>query len=72
MKKTIELNGGKNSSSVSKSTDILIAGENMGPSKLEKAEKFKVSILNENDFLNLVKQEKPNEDSKQYQQGELF
>ena len=72
LKKTIELNGGKNSSSVSKSTDILIAGENMGPSKLEKAEKFKVSILNENDFLNLVKQEKPNEDSKQYQQGELF
>ena len=72
LKKTIELNGGKNSSSVSKSTDILIAGENMGPSKLEKAEKFKVSILNENDFLNLVKKEKPNEDSKQYQQGELF
>ena len=72
LKKTIEMNGGKNSSSVSKSTDILIAGENMGPSKLEKAEKFNVSILNENDFLILVRKEKPNEDSKQYQQGELF
>ena len=72
LKKTIEINGGKNSSSVSKSTDILIAGENMGPSKLEKAEMFKVSIMSENDFLNLIDQEKPEEDSKQYQQGELF
>lgn len=72
LKKTIEINGGKNSSSVSKSTDILVAGENMGPSKLEKAEKFKVSILNEDEFLNLISEEKPNEDSKHYQQGELF
>lgn len=72
LKKTIEINGGKNSSSVSKSTDILVAGENMGPSKLEKAEKFKVSIFNEDEFLNLISEEKPNEDSKHYQQGELF
>ena len=72
LKKTIEINGGKNSSSVSKSTDILVAGENMGPSKLEKAEKFKVSILNEDEFLNLISEEKPNENSKHYQQGELF
>jgi len=72
LKKAIEINGGKNSSSVSKSTDILIAGENMGPSKLEKAEKFKVSIMNENEFLKLISEENSNEDSKQYQQGELF
>ena len=72
MKKAIEINGGKNSSSVSKSTDILIAGESMGPSKLEKAEKFKVSIMNENEFLNLISEENSTEDSKQYQQGELF
>ena len=72
LKKAIEINGGKNSSSVSKSTDILIAGENMGPSKLEKAEKFKVSIMNENEFLNLISEENSNEDSNQYQQGELF
>ena len=72
LKKAIEINGGKNSSSVSKSTDILIAGENMGPSKLKKAEKFKVSIMNENEFLNLISEENSNEDSKQYQQGELF
>ena len=38
MKKTIEINGGKNSSSVSKNTDIIVTGENVGPSKLEKAE----------------------------------
>ncbi len=72
LKKAIEINGGKNSSSVSKSTDILIAGENMGPSKLEKAEKLKVSIMNENEFLKLISEENSNEDSKQYQQGELF
>ena len=72
LKKAIEINGGKNSTSVSKSTDILIAGENMGPSKLEKAEKFKVSIMDENEFLNLISEENSNEDSKQYQQGELF
>jgi len=72
LKKTIQINGGKNSSYVSKSTDILVAGENMGPSKLEKAEKFKVSILNEDEFLNLISEEKPNENSKHYQQGELF
>ena len=72
LKKAIEINGGKNSSSVSKSTDILIAGENMGPSKLEKAEKFKVYIMNENEFINLINEENSNEDSKQYQQGELF
>jgi len=72
LKKTIEINGGKNSSSVSKSTDILIAGENMGPSKLEKAEKFKVSIMNEDEFHNLISEENSNEGSKQYQQGELF
>lgn len=72
LKKAIEINGGKNSSSVSKSTDILIAGENMGPSKLEKAEKLKVSIMNENEFLKLISEENSNEDSKHYQQGELF
>jgi len=72
LKKTIEINGGKNSSTVSKSTDILVAGENLGPSKLEKAEKFNISILNEDEFLNLLSEENSNEDSKQYQQGELF
>ena len=50
----IEQNGGKNVSSVSSKTDYIIAGENMGPSKLEKAEKLGVKIINENEFLKLI------------------
>ena len=71
LKKLIEENGGKNSSSVSKATDILVAGENMGPSKLEKANNFKIKILNEEEFLKLINQQN-NSDAKQYEQGELF
>ena len=71
LKKLIEENGGKNSSSVSKATDILVAGENMGPSKLEKAKTFKIKIINEEEFLKLINQEN-NSDAKQYEQGELF
>ena len=56
LKKLIEENGGKNSSSVSKATDILVAGENMGPSKLEKAKNFKIKILDEEEFLKLINQ----------------
>lgn len=51
----IEQNGGKNVSSVSAKTDYILAGENMGPSKLEKAEKLGVKIINENDFLEMIK-----------------
>ena len=72
LKKLIEENGGKNSSSVSKSTNILVAGENMGPSKLEKAKSFKIKILNEEDFLKLINQQINNPDPTRYEQGELF
>lgn len=72
LKTLIEENGGKNTSSVSKSTDILVAGENMGPAKLEKAERFKVKILTEEGFLNLVNSLAKEEGSKQFKQGELF
>ncbi|WP_080904295.1 NAD-dependent DNA ligase LigA [Parabacteroides sp. Marseille-P3160] len=53
-KAMIEQNGGKNSGSVSAKTDYILAGENMGPAKLEKAEKLGIKIINEEDFLNLL------------------
>ena len=53
-KAMIEKNGGKNSGSISSKTSFILAGENMGPAKLEKAEKLGVQILNEDEFLNLL------------------
>lgn len=72
LKNLIELNGGKNVSGVTKSTDILVAGENMGPSKLQKAKTFKIEILDELEFLNLINAPKSDQDKKQSIQGELF
>ena len=54
LKTFIEQHGGKNVSSVSAKTDYLLAGENMGPSKLEKAEKLGVTIISEEDFENMI------------------
>lgn len=53
-KEMIELNGGKNSSSISKKTSYVLAGDNMGPEKLKKAESLGVKIINEDDFLGLL------------------
>lgn len=53
-KAIIVQNGGKNSGSVSKKTDYILAGENMGPAKLEKAQKQGVKIISEEDFLKMV------------------
>ena len=53
-KEMIEKNGGKNVGSVSKSTGFILAGENMGPSKLEKAQKLGVRIVDENEFLAML------------------
>ncbi len=55
IKKMIEMNGGKSSSSISKKTSILVAGENMGPSKLKKATDLNIEIINEEEFLNRIK-----------------
>jgi len=55
LKELIELNGGKNTSSVSKSTDYFLAGKNVGPSKLEKVEKFGIKKISEDDFLEMLK-----------------
>ncbi|KAB1061996.1 NAD-dependent DNA ligase LigA [Salibacter halophilus] len=54
LKKMIEDNGGKNTGSISGSTDYLVAGDNMGPAKREKAEKLGVPIISETDFLEMV------------------
>ena len=53
-KAIIEQHGGKNSSSVSGNTDLLLAGANMGPAKLEKAIRSGVKIIHETDFLKLL------------------
>lgn len=53
-KDLIEKHGGKNVGSISKKTSFILAGENMGPSKLEKAEKLGIQILNEDDFLKMI------------------
>lgn len=50
----IERNGGKNSGSVSGKTDFILAGDNMGPVKLEKAAKLGVKIINEEEFLKMI------------------
>ncbi|QZK90189.1 NAD-dependent DNA ligase LigA [Flavobacterium sp. CHNK8] len=55
LKKAIEDNGGKVGSSISAKTDYVVAGDNMGPAKLDKATKLNVSIISEEDFLNLLK-----------------
>ncbi|GAB4158497.1 MAG: hypothetical protein Tsb0033_11770 [Winogradskyella sp.] len=54
LKKMIEENGGKNLSSLSKSTSYLIVGENMGPSKKVKAEKEGIKMISEQEFYNLL------------------
>lgn len=54
LKSLIEKNGGKNTSSLSKKTSYLIAGEQMGPSKKEKAEKLGVQLITEEEFLTML------------------
>jgi len=54
LKKLIETNGGKVSSSISSKTSYVVAGDKMGPSKRVKAEKLDVSIISESDFFKLI------------------
>lgn len=53
-KDLIDLNGGKNSGSISAKTNYVLAGANMGPAKLEKAQKLGITILNEDEFLKMI------------------
>ncbi|WP_304510293.1 helix-hairpin-helix domain-containing protein, partial [Duncaniella muris] len=53
-KEMIERNGGKNSGSISKKTSFVLAGDNMGPAKLEKAKSLGVPVINEDRFLEML------------------
>ena len=55
LKKSIEDNGGKIASSISKKTNYVIAGDSMGPSKLAKAESLGVPIISELDYIEMLK-----------------
>lgn len=54
LKKMIEQNGGKNVSSISKNTSYMLAGANIGPSKLEKVQKLNIPIISEDEFLRMI------------------
>lgn len=54
LKKAIEDNGGKVGSSISAKTDFVVAGDNMGPAKLEKANQLKIPIISETDFIAMI------------------
>jgi len=54
LKKLIEDNGGKVGSSISAKTDFVVAGDNMGPAKLEKANKLNVPIISEANFIEML------------------
>jgi DNA ligase (NAD+) len=54
IKKSIELNGGKVSGSISKKTSFVLAGENMGPEKKKKADELGVTVISENDYIQMI------------------
>lgn len=54
LKKTIEKYGGKNVGSISKKTSFIVAGDKMGPSKLEKAERLGVELISEEEFIAMI------------------
>ena len=55
IKEVIEINGGKNASSISSKTNFVLAGENMGPAKLKKASDLGITILSEDEFISKLK-----------------
>ena len=54
MKALVESHGGKNIAAVSSNVDFIVAGENMGPAKRQKAEKLGITILSEAEFMALI------------------
>ena len=71
LKNTIEINGGKVVSSVSSKTNLIVAGENMGPSKLEKAKSLSIALCSEEEFLQKISQNKSKKNEGKSAQGEL-
>lgn len=72
-KTLIEMNGGKNVGSVSAKTSFILAGENMGPEKLKKAENMGIRLVNEVEFLSMIRTEQaPSKRTENFQQGSLF
>ena len=61
LKALIERHGGKNLAAVSANVDYIVAGENMGPAKLKKAEKLGVKIISEEEFLRMLADDAPSE-----------
>ena len=55
-KQLIEQHGGKNVGSISGKTSFILAGDNMGPSKLQKAEKLGIAIIGEDEFLAMIEE----------------
>ena len=70
LKELIELHGGRNLAAVSANVDYIVAGENMGPAKLKKAEKLGVKIISEEEFMALITGETPPKEEPK--QGKLF
>ena len=55
LKELVEKNGGRNAGSVSSKTSYIIAGENMGPEKLKKAEALEIPVISVEDFMEMIK-----------------
>ena len=56
LKKSIEENGGKVTGSISKKTSYIIVGDNMGPSKKQKAELLKIPMISEQEYLDMLEE----------------
>ncbi len=73
LKELIELHGGRNLAAVSASVDFIVAGENMGPAKLKKAEKLGVRIISEQEFIVMLGGDASSQDAaEKAEQGTLF
>ena len=74
-KEIIEAHGGKNVSGISAKTNFVLAGDNMGPSKREKAQQLGISLVSEEEFLAMIGGDEPKENknkTKDGQQLDLF